>query len=110
MTPNAQNSLTFAQRASDHAAAFCGSWAFIFAFSVLIIAWAILNSALLLLGEFDPYPFVFLNLLLTIVSTFQGPLIMMSQNRQTERDRDALYDLHAKLDRLEATLCERARA
>jgi uncharacterized membrane protein len=92
--------LSFAQRAADHVTAFCGSWAFIFIFSGLTIGWIALNTALLLFGEFDPYPFIFFNLVLTVVSTFQGPLIMMSQNRQMERDREAVQGLHAKLDAL----------
>jgi uncharacterized membrane protein len=95
--------LTFSQRLSDKVTAFCGSWTFITFFSALVIVWVILNSAFLynyLFGEFDPYPYIFLNLILTIVSTFQGPLIMMSQNRQAERDRATVHDLHAKLDRI----------
>ncbi len=55
---------------------------------------------MVLFGEFDPYPYILFNLVLTIVSTFQGPLIMMSQNRQLDRDREAVTGLHAKLDAL----------
>jgi uncharacterized membrane protein len=62
--------------------------------------WVALNSLLLLFGVFDPYPYIALNLVLTVVSTFQGPLIMMSQNRQMERDREAIQGLHLKLDTL----------
>lgn len=96
--------LTFAQHASDRVTAFCGSWTFVFMFSALCGGWFILNSILLIVGEFDPYPYIFLNLVLTIVGTFQGPLIMMSQNRQADRDRDSLQWLHTKLDRIEKTL------
>lgn len=59
-----------------------------------------MNSLMILFGVFDPYPYILLNLFLTVVSTFQSPLIMMSQNRQMERDRDAVLGLHAKLDEL----------
>ena len=96
--------LTKSQRVADKVTEFCGSWTFIIAFSVLVSVWVVLNSALLLLGQFDPYPYIFLNLVLTVVSTFQGPLIMMSQNRQMERDRDAVQGLHDKLDALNRAL------
>lgn len=93
---------TFAQRCSDWITEFCGSWAFVLVFTLLIIAWVTLNSALFLFGVFDPYPYIALNLVLTIVSTLQGPLIMMSQNRQADRDREAVQSLHEKLDELKA--------
>jgi uncharacterized membrane protein len=93
-------SLTRSQRDADVVTAFCGSWAFIFIGSGLTVGWISLNTMLFLFGEFDPYPFIFFNLVLTVVSTFQGPLIMMSQNRQMERDREAIRGLHEKLDRL----------
>jgi uncharacterized membrane protein len=103
--------LTRVQRLSDKVTEFCGSWTFITAFSVLLIVWVVLNTIWLEFGEFDPYPFIFFNLILTVVSTFQGPLIMMSQNRQAERerardreqaqrDRDAVQGLHEKLDKI----------
>jgi uncharacterized membrane protein len=100
-------SLTFAQRASDRVTEFCGSWTFVFLFSAICFVWVVLNSILLLVGEFDPYPYIFLNLVLTVVSTFQGPLIMMSQNRQVERDRESIQWLHQKLDRIELALKDR---
>jgi uncharacterized membrane protein len=81
---------------------------FCFSFSFFVVGWAGLNSALVLFSEFDPYPYIFLNLVLTVISTFQGPLIMMSQNRQTERDQDAVRSLHAKLDRIEYNLAASA--
>lgn len=95
--------LTLAQRAADRVTEFCGSWSFIFIFSALCGGWFLLNSVLLLARVFDLYPYIFLNLILTVVSTFQGPLIMMSQNRQTERDRAAIQGLHEKLDRIEGS-------
>lgn len=96
----AEPRLTFAQRAADVVTEFCGSWTFITVFSAICAAWVLANVGMFALGEFDPYPYIFLNLVLTVVSTFQGPLIMMSQNRQMERDRAAVQGLHAKLDAL----------
>ena len=95
-----KSNLSFSQRAADKVTAFFGSWSFILIFSSLTIGWIILNTILVFFGNFDPYPFIFFNLILTVVSTFQGPLIMMSQNRQTERDREAIQDIHIKLDKL----------
>jgi len=95
---------TLGQRTSDAVTEFCGSWTFIAVFSVIVLVWVVLNSILLLLGEFDPYPYIFLNLVLTVVSTFQGPLIMMSQNRQIERDRATIRGLHHKLDEIMKSL------
>lgn len=89
-----------AQRWSDNIAEFCGSWGFVFWFSLAILIWVILNTSLILFGQFDAYPFILLNLFLTVVSTMQSPIIMMAQNRQVERDRDMVRDIHAKLDRL----------
>ena len=96
--------LTLAQRASDRVTAFCGSWTFIAVFAVITAAWLMINTAWLVFGLFDPYPFIFFNLVLTVVGTFQGPLIMMSQNRQADRDRESLRWLHEKLDRIEKHL------
>jgi uncharacterized membrane protein len=89
---------TFSQRMTDSVTAFCGSWTCVFLFSAMIVAGVILNSAMLWFGVFDPYPYIFLNLVLTVVSTLQGPLIMLSQNRMADRDRDAVASLHEKLD------------
>jgi uncharacterized membrane protein len=102
--------LSFSQRAADWVTEFCGSWTFVVTFSVIVVAWVALNSILILVGEFDPYPYIFLNLILTVVSTFQGPLIMMSQNRQMERDRDAVQGLHIKLDTIMNRLPDRDSA
>ncbi len=95
--------LTRAQRAADIVTEFCGSWTFIIVFSGITIGWMALNT-IAILNHPDPYPYILLNLFLTVVSTFQSPLIMMSQNRQMERDRDAVQGLHAKLDELSARL------
>lgn len=91
---------TRAQRWSDNIAEFCGSWGFVFWFSIGILSWVLLNTCLVLFHKFDEYPFILLNLFLTVVSTMQSPIIMMSQNRQVERDREAVAGLHAKLDQL----------
>ena len=74
------------QRAADSIAKFAGSWAFIFSFTGVLLAWMILN-VLLAAKAFDPYPFILLNLVLSCVAAIQAPLIMMSQNRQEEKDR-----------------------
>ena len=72
--------------AADSIAKFAGSWAFIFSFTGVLLAWMILN-VLLAAKAFDPYPFILLNLVLSCVAAIQAPLIMMSQNRQEEKDR-----------------------
>ena len=77
---------TLGQRAADTIAKFAGSWAFIFSFTGLLILWMIVN-VLLASRAFDPYPFILLNLVLSCVAAIQAPLIMMSQNRQEEKDR-----------------------
>lgn len=87
-------------RAADWVTEFSGSWAFIFGCIGVLVLWCAGNSTLLALGIADPYPYIFLNLVLTIVSTLQGPLILMSQNRQNDRDRESVGQLTAKLDEL----------
>ena len=77
---------TIGQRAADQIAKFAGSWAFIFSFTGVLIAWMVING-LLASRAFDPYPFILLNLVLSCVAAIQAPLIMMSQNRQEEKDR-----------------------
>ena len=77
---------TIGQRAADAIAKFAGSWAFIFSFSAVLVLWMIVNI-LLAVKAFDPYPFILLNLVLSCVAAIQAPLIMMSQNRQEEKDR-----------------------
>ena len=77
---------TLGQRAADAIAKFAGSWAFIFSFTAMLVLWMIAN-VLLALKAFDPYPFILLNLVLSCVAAIQAPLIMMSQNRQEEKDR-----------------------
>ena len=81
-----QEKYTLGQRAVDAIAKFAGSWAFIFAFTGVLILWMLVNT-LLAAKAFDPYPFILLNLVLSCVAAIQAPLIMMSQNRQEEKDR-----------------------
>lgn len=102
---------TLGQRAADAIAKFAGSWAFIFAFTGVLILWMLVNT-LLAAKAFDPYPFILLNLVLSCVAAIQAPLIMMSQNRQEAKDRQRaendykinlkseliIDDLHKKLD------------
>lgn len=86
-----EESATFGERLSDHVAEVGGSWGFIIAFTIVLFGWMILNSQILnRLGiAFDPYPFIFLNLLLSTLAAVQAPIIMMSQNRQADKDRTA---------------------
>ena len=104
---------TFGQRAADKIAKFAGSWAFIFSFSALLILWMV-GNVILAKRAFDPYPFILLNLVLSCVAALQAPLIMMSQNRQEEKDRRRaendykvnlkteimIEDLHGKMNRI----------
>ena len=77
---------TLGQRAADAIAKFAGSWAFIFSFTGGLVLWMVINT-LLAARAFDPYPFILLNLVLSCIAAIQAPLIMMSQNRQEEKDR-----------------------
>ena len=88
---------TKAQRWSDNIAEFCGSWPFVFWSFFGIFVWMYVNGHW---TKFDEYPYILLNLALTVISTMQSPIIMMSQNRQVERDREMVRDIHVKLDRL----------
>lgn len=107
---------TFGEHLSDKVAAVGGSWKFIMVFAAVLLGWMLLNSQILgTLGKaFDPYPFIFLNLMLSTVAAIQAPIIMMSQNRQSAKDRIAaahdyevnlraeleILRLHAKIDAL----------
>ena len=95
--------LTFGDRLSDRVAAVGGSWSFILAFALVIVAWVVLNSVVLVRwgGVFDAYPYIFLNLVLSMVAALQAPVIMMSQNRQAEKDRLAAqhdYEVNLKAE------------
>ena len=104
---------TLGQRAADAVARFAGSWAFIFSFIAVMVLW-MAGNVLLASRAFDAYPFILLNLVLSCIAAVQAPLIMMSQNRQEEKDRQRaendyrvnlkneliIDDLHRKLDRI----------
>lgn len=77
---------SFAQRIADKLASFTGSWIFISFLIFFIIIWTIINLYVLI-ERFDPYPFIFLNLILNIITVILTPAILMSQNRQSQRDR-----------------------
>jgi uncharacterized membrane protein len=116
---------TFGEHVADGVARFGGSWAFMFAFAACLLAWVGTNTVLLL-GRpepFDPYPFILLNLFLSMLAAIQAPVIMMSQNRQDTKDRVRseldyqvnlkaeieIMELHAKFERLEQRLDASAR-
>jgi uncharacterized membrane protein len=95
--------LTFGQRLADKVATFGGSWAFIITFFTFILIWMIINIWFLATSPFDPYPFILLNLILSCLAAIQAPIIMMSQNRQEQKDRqrgehDYKINLKAELE------------
>jgi len=81
------STLTLGQRLADKVADFGGSWIFIIAFGAFILIWVLMNIYWIMHQAFDPYPFIFLNLILSCLAALQAPIIMMSQNRQEEKDR-----------------------
>jgi uncharacterized membrane protein len=105
---------TFGQRIADHVASFGGSWTFIISFGVFLLIWIAVNFFWLANKGFDPYPFILLNLILSCLAAMQAPVIMMSQNRQEQKDRERakkdyminlkseleIRMLHEKLDHL----------
>ncbi len=105
---------TFGQRVADKVASFGGSWTFIISFFIFLVIWILINMFWLANKGFDPYPFILLNLILSCVAAMQAPVIMMSQNRQEEKDRERgkndymvnlkseleIRMLHEKLDHL----------
>lgn len=117
---------TFGERAADAVASFGGSWTFIGAFGLVLAAWVGINSWLLAANghkPFDPYPYILLNLFLSMLASVQAPLILMSQNRQAEIDRENVQNdyevnlkaeleimaLHEKVDALAAQNKEQLR-
>ena len=114
--------LSFGDRLADKVAVVAGSWTFIVSFCAFLGAWAALNALVLAHWAFDPYPFVFLNLLLSMLAALQAPIIMMSQNRQAAKDRlaaaldyevnikaeSSIAELHDKVDRLTQLISEPA--
>ncbi|HNR04772.1 MAG TPA: DUF1003 domain-containing protein [Bacillota bacterium] len=106
--------LTFGERMADKIARFAGSWSFLGFFAIVVLAWAFINSKIVLDKPFDRYPYVFLNLVLGCIASIQAPIIMMSQNREAQKDRlhseneylinlkseIILEDLHMKTDQI----------
>ncbi len=83
-----EKQITAGQRIADKVASFGGSWTFIISFGVFIFVWIFINVFWFINRGFDPYPFILLNLILSCLAALQAPVIMMSQNRQEEKDRD----------------------
>lgn len=83
-----EGKLTMGQRLADKIASFGGSWTFIITFFSFIILWIGINIWILTTKPFDPYPFILLNLILSCLASIQAPIIMMSQNRQEQKDRE----------------------
>ncbi|WP_019834491.1 DUF1003 domain-containing protein [Sphingomonas sp. PR090111-T3T-6A] len=114
---------SFGDRLADRVAAVGGSWGFIIAFMLVLFGWMLLNSDILAHWgrSFDPYPYIFLNLVLSMLAAIQAPIIMMSQNRASDRDRIAashdyevnlraeleIMRLHEKIDLLLARMDRR---
>ena len=100
-----KDTLTFGERIADKVAAFGGSWTFIGLFAAVLLLWVVLNSVLLIRSNkaFDPFPYILLNLVLSMLAAIQAPVIMMSQNRQSAKDRleaenDYQVNLKAELE------------
>ena len=95
--------LTRGQKISDRVARFGGSWSFILSFLFLLMAWIVYNSTAKESAVFDPFPFILMNLILSCIAALQAPIIMMSQNRQEEKDRqrsenDYMINLKAEIE------------
>jgi uncharacterized membrane protein len=98
-----EKDLTLGEKMADKLASFGGSWAFLTIFAAILFVWIALNSFFLLKRPFDPYPFILLNLVLSCLAAIQAPVIMMSQNRQEDKDRlrsqqDYQVNLKAELE------------
>jgi uncharacterized membrane protein len=98
-----KETLTRGQTISDKVASFGGSWKFINTFSILLLGWILYNTFAPKQNEFDPYPFILMNLVLSTIAALQAPIIMMSQNRKEERDRkrnenDYMVNLKAEIE------------
>ena len=103
MELEAETKSTIGQRLADMVAEFGGSWAFIIIFFSVLVGWICLNVVGILNSPFDPYPFILLNLVLSCIAAIQAPIIMMSQNRQEEKDRrrsrsDYLINIKAEME------------
>ena len=98
-----QEILTKSQLISDKVARFGGSWSFIVSFFIILVVWILFNTFAPMRDDFDPYPFILMNLVLSCIAALQAPIIMMSQNRKDEKDRkrsenDYLINLKAELE------------
>ena len=98
-----ETQLSFGQKVADQVASFGGSWTFIITFFLFILIWIVINIWFLMSKPFDPYPFILLNLILSCLAAIQAPIIMMSQNRQEQKDRiraehDYKINLKAELE------------
>ncbi len=98
-----KETLTQGQKISDRVARFGGSWFFIILFLIVLVVWITYNVSVSQTAAFDPYPFILMNLILSCIAALQAPIIMMSQNRQEEKDRkrsenDYLINLKAELE------------
>jgi len=101
---------TFGEWLADRVAEFGGSWTFISLFGTVLVVWTGTNVLILAQSAFDPYPFIFLNLLLSMLAALQAPIIMMSQNRQSVKDRAAAqhdYEVNLKAELEIMTLHEK---
>lgn len=95
-----ETEMTFGQKLADKVAKFGGSWTFIIIFGLILLSWVLLNALLLARrgDTFDPYPYILLNLFLSMLASIQAPIILMSQNRQSVKDRlDAAHDYQVNL-------------
>ena len=93
--------MTFGERLADRVAAFGGSWTFIMFFGAILLTWVAINTVALRDKGFDPYPYILLNLFLSMIASLQAPVIMMSQNRQGSKDRlkaDLDYEVNLKAE------------
>ena len=98
-----ESKLTLGHKLADKIASFGGSWTFIIAFFTFLIVWMLINIWIMTKKPFDPYPFILLNLILSCLAAIQAPIIMMSQNRQEQKDRkraehDYKINLKAELE------------
>ena len=100
---------TLGQRAADAIAKFAGSWAFIFAFTGVLILWMVVNT-ILASKAFDPYPFILLNLVLSCVAAIQAPLIMMSQEEKDRRRAENDYKVNLKTEIMIEDLYDKVNA
>ncbi len=96
-------SMTFGERVADKVASFGGSWTFIILFGTVLALWLVINTHFILKNPFDPFPYIFLNLVLSCLAAIQAPVIMMSQNRQgvkvrLQADHDYKVNLKAELE------------